>query len=201
MLKYLDSLGIHNNEQGQHPFLLLDGHHSRIELPFLEYIMSKEHWWICCFGVPYVTHNWQVADSTEQNGCFKMALTKAKGAVTNPLNKAKFYQTDIIALVKTAWEQSFARVHSNKKAICERGWFALNKALQLHPLVLKSKPTDDNDDTEQPSFNNSKVTYGKQKDTPNIPFNNKHIEKLYREHLKQFVPLKKAAEQYNHLKE
>ena len=64
-------------------------------------------------------------------------------------------------LVKTTWKQSFARVHSNKKAICERGWFALNKALQLHPLVLKSKPTDN--DTEHLSFNNSEVTYDKQK--------------------------------------
>ena len=201
MLKYLDSLGVYDNEQGQRPFLLLDGHHSRMELPFLEYIMSEEHWWTCCFGVPYGTHIWQVADSTEQNGCFKMALAKAKRAVTNRRDDAKFYQTDIIPLVKIAWEQSFARVHSNKKAICDRGWFPLNKALLLHPLVLKSKPTDDDDDTVQRSSNDGEAAYGEPKDVPNIPFNNKHIEKLHREHLKQFAASKKAAEQRDHRKE
>ena len=36
---------------------------------------------------------------------------------------------------------------------------------------------------------------------PNIPFNNKHIEKLHREQLKQFAASKKAAEQPNHWKE
>ena len=34
--------------------------------------------WNACVGVPYGTSYWQVGDSSEQNGCFKMALTKYK---------------------------------------------------------------------------------------------------------------------------
>ncbi|KAI2495838.1 hypothetical protein MHU86_18670 [Fragilaria crotonensis] len=60
------------------PFLLLDGHGSRFDLQFLEYINSRDTMWKACIGVPYGTSYWQVGDSTEQNGCFKMALTKHK---------------------------------------------------------------------------------------------------------------------------
>ena len=100
MLKYMDKLGLYENEDGQRPFLLLDGHHSRFELPFLQYIMDKEHWWTVCIGVPYATHLWQVADSTEQNGCFKMALTKLKHQVSEKRNDMKFYPLDITLLLE-----------------------------------------------------------------------------------------------------
>ena len=60
------------------PFLLLDGHESRFELPFLTYITNPDHPWKVCIGVPYGTSLWQVADSKEQNGSFKIALSKIK---------------------------------------------------------------------------------------------------------------------------
>jgi hypothetical protein len=60
------------------PFLLLDGHGSRFQLPFLDYVTVQETKWTVCIGVPYGTHVWQVPDSSKQNGAFKMALTKAK---------------------------------------------------------------------------------------------------------------------------
>ena len=59
---------------GLSPFLLLDGHGSRFQLPFLQYINNPEHPWVVCIGVPYGTSFWQVGDSTEQNGCYKMHL-------------------------------------------------------------------------------------------------------------------------------
>ena len=31
-----------------------------------------------CLGVPYGTSYWQVGDSSDQNGSYKMAITKAK---------------------------------------------------------------------------------------------------------------------------
>ena len=65
------------------PFLLLDGHGSRFQLPFLDYVTVDDTRWTVCIGVPYGTHVWQVADSSEQNGAFKMALTKAKQNVVD----------------------------------------------------------------------------------------------------------------------
>ncbi len=60
------------------PFLLLDGHQSRFELPFLTYIQSEHQKWTVCIGVPYGTNLWQVGDSTQQNGAFKTALAQEK---------------------------------------------------------------------------------------------------------------------------
>jgi hypothetical protein len=70
---------LHGTLPGPPPFLILDGHRSRFDLLFLEYINNPEHNWNVCIGVPYGTSYWQVGDSTEQNRCYhKMAITKAK---------------------------------------------------------------------------------------------------------------------------
>jgi len=74
MLKYIDDLEVFDRSNGVNPFLLLDGHGSRFEIDFLEYINSPEHKWTVCVGVPYGTGIWQVGDSSEQNGCFKIAI-------------------------------------------------------------------------------------------------------------------------------
>jgi len=79
MLETIDEVGVFDREgTGLNPFLLLDGHGSRFELDFLDYINTAETKWECCIGLPYGTSYWQVGDSSEQNGCFKMALTRAK---------------------------------------------------------------------------------------------------------------------------
>jgi hypothetical protein len=38
-------------------------------------------------GLPYGTSYWQVGGSSEQDGCFKMALTKAKQELVTRKNK------------------------------------------------------------------------------------------------------------------
>ena len=58
--------------------LLLDGHESCLETPFLSYINDDEHLWSVCFGVLYGTALWQVGDSAQQNGAFNMALDEFK---------------------------------------------------------------------------------------------------------------------------
>ena len=65
-------------EGGPIPFLLIDGQFSRFDIKFIYYINDQGHPWKVCFGVPYGTSLWQVADSSEQNGCFKMLFYKAK---------------------------------------------------------------------------------------------------------------------------
>ena len=69
---------IPRDQKNNKPFLLLDGHGSRLQMAFLKYINTPEDHWVVCLGVPYGTALWQVGDSKEQNGSFNMALTKAK---------------------------------------------------------------------------------------------------------------------------
>ena len=76
----MDQLHLYDDDrkEGLIPFVLLDGHQSRFDLSFLEYINADEHKWNVCLGVPYGTAVWQVADSSEQNGLFKMLLGEKK---------------------------------------------------------------------------------------------------------------------------
>jgi len=81
MLKYIEDKQVFNRSTGLNPFLLLDGHGSHFELEFLEYINCKESKWEVNIGLPYGTSYGQVGDSTEQNGCYKMALARIKQAL------------------------------------------------------------------------------------------------------------------------
>jgi hypothetical protein len=138
MLKAIDSYHVFDRSDGKKPFLLLDGHHSRYETPFLDYIHNAEHPWSCCIGVPYGTHIWQVADSPQLNGLFKNSLAKAKKIffdIKVERNIQRFETTDIIPLVTYAWDRSFALVHNAKKAIAQRGWNPMNYYLLDHKDV------------------------------------------------------------------
>ena len=48
-------------------------------------------------------------------------------------------RTDIVPIVNYAWNRSFAKVESNKKAIAERGRNPLDRRLLLHPQILNTK--------------------------------------------------------------
>jgi hypothetical protein len=54
MLSNIDRAGVFDRQpDGPKSFLLLDGHHSRFESPFLSYINdSNEHPWVVCIGMP-----------------------------------------------------------------------------------------------------------------------------------------------------
>jgi hypothetical protein len=146
MLAAIDRLNVFDRSNtGLNPFLLLDGHGSRFELEFLQYINSAETKWECCIGVPYGTSYWQVGDSSEQNGCFKMALTTAKQELVTKKNDAglefAINKADIVGLVQKAWKASFARVRTNIKVTISRGWGpkALNYNALLNPEILATK--------------------------------------------------------------
>jgi len=145
MLKAIDDLNVFDRSIGLNPFLLLDGHGSRFELEYLEYINRPESKWNCCIGLPYGTSYWQVGDSSEQNGSFKMALTRAKQELVTEKNDSglefAINKTDIVGLVSKAWKLSFARVNNNQKAVASRGWGprALAYNALLHPEILTSK--------------------------------------------------------------
>jgi hypothetical protein len=78
------------------------------------------------YWAPFGTSYWQVGDSSKQNGCFKMALARAKqDVVTNQKDTGLEFainKTDNSGLVSTAWAASFVRVEKKRKSISSRGW-------------------------------------------------------------------------------
>ena len=133
-------------------FILLDGHRSRLEMPFLRYVNHPEDHWVACIGVPYGTALWQVGDSKEQNGSFNMAMTKEKQNLlevkdTLGLMNDGILDTDLMPLINKAWERSFARVDKNKNAISDRGWNPLNRALLLDPSLRSTMTANENTET------------------------------------------------------
>jgi hypothetical protein len=85
-----------------HPFLLLDGHHSKMMVPYLKYIYDPSHKWHSCFGVPYATHVWQVADASFFNGAYKIELAKVKCQYIEHRNIPKVDPSNIIPLLSMA---------------------------------------------------------------------------------------------------
>ena len=128
MIKFMDELNVFDRTIAK-PFLLLDGHHSRMSLHFLRYVNDPAHRWLVCFGVPYATHVWQPNDAEGLNGKFKLELTRAKKKYLLARGSPKFEPTDIIPLVNTAFQASFANEKSVKRAIARRGWNPLNYKL------------------------------------------------------------------------
>ena len=142
IFKRLDDLGIYNDDRanGLIPFMLLDGHGSRFDLEFLEYVNDDKNRWNPCIGVPYGTALWQVADSEEQNGKFKHLLTKAKKETYKQrqetlLQDLCLVRTDIVPILNICWPPAFADVENNLKAISKKGWYPYNRMLLLHPII------------------------------------------------------------------
>lgn len=150
MLGHMDAMNIwERTETSPTPFLLLDGHHSRMELAFLDYIHDKKHPWAVCIGVPYGTHIWQVADASECNGTFKMGVTRAKRVIfdARPDGKKQFTPTDIIPIINKSFPGSYGNVEFAKKAIAKRGWFPATFALLNDPAIAKTRERNNNTTT------------------------------------------------------
>ena len=143
MLSTMDKLNLFDRSDGIPPFLLLDGHGSRFDIKFVRYVNTEHTRWTVCIGLPYGTSYWQVGDSSEQNGCFKMALTRYKrellGRRESVHEEFAIHKDDIAYLVHQAWMDSFARVPQNKKAIAERGWGPLNYRCLLDPEIVATQ--------------------------------------------------------------
>ena len=99
-----------------------------------------------CIGVPYGTSLWQVVNSKEQNGSFKIAISKAKKKIVEKrldmrMDSPGLYATDIMTIIDEAWSQSFDNVAQNKRAIKARGWGPLNYNL-LNDEDIKATMTE-----------------------------------------------------------
>jgi hypothetical protein len=113
MLSTIDALGVFDRSDGVSPFLLLDGHESSFDLTFLECINDPTTKGNVCIRVPYGASYWQVGDSTEQNGYFKMALTRHKRNLLQKKESRRaafaIEKDNVFDLVAQAWDESFAR--------------------------------------------------------------------------------------------
>jgi len=151
MLALLDSLCVYDCSI-VNPFLLLDGHHSRMMLPILKYMNDPSHKWHCCFGVRYATRIWQVGDVTAINGSFSKKLTKAKCEYIKKRGAPRFEPTDIVPPVNRAFPLSFGNQKIASKAIAHRGW----NPLSFNLLTVLPDKKDVVDLTNEPL----KPTYG-----------------------------------------
>ena len=153
-LAELDHLGVLPRVNGVKPFLLVDGHGSRFELEFLEYINHPDHEWVVCIGTPYGTALWQIGDAKECNGSLNIAMTRAKQDFLEEKTKmcmhAQLQTYDIIPLINVAWAKSFARVEKNAQAGADRGWNPLNRNLLTFPEI-RATMTDEERELEAES--------------------------------------------------
>jgi hypothetical protein len=103
MLQTMDKLCLFDRSDGTNPCLLCDGHGSRFEEPCLTYTLESSTPWGCCIGVPYCNSLWQVGDSEEQNGTFKVDCMKSKAdTVTAKIRAdlpATLERSDIVHIV------------------------------------------------------------------------------------------------------
>ena len=154
ILADLDQRGLFPRSDNPHlrPFALFDGHGSRIEFEFLNYINDAGHQWVVCIGVPYGTATWQVGDSKEQNGSFNIALARAKINLVKKKAEhclpAVINRTDIVVILNEAWKHSFGRVEKNRKAIADRGWNPLNRNILCLKEVIGAMTDEDKEKDE-----------------------------------------------------
>ena len=96
---------------------MLDGHGSRLEVPFLKYINDSTTEWCVYLGVPYGTAYWQVGDNKEQNSSFNISISTTKRKLLDvkrshclkgPINKS-----ELMLLINIVWNKSFTRVDKN----------------------------------------------------------------------------------------
>jgi hypothetical protein len=149
-LKVIDDLGIYERTEGSPiPTCIFDGHESRLRLPFIEYVnqqKSGRSLWKACIGLPNGTTKWQVGDSEQQNGAYKMSMTKNKDLLVlykrrNCFVSIDFKKCDIVPLVCRAWADSFAKKTTNLHAISDRGRYHLDMRLLHDPNILQTTTT------------------------------------------------------------
>ena len=93
-----------------------------------------------------------------------MALTRHKRNLLKKKESRRaafaIEKDDIVDLVARAWDESFARISSNQKAIAERGWTPLNYNCLLHAEIVatSTKSIQQQKDVDKDDNNNSSGT-------------------------------------------
>jgi hypothetical protein len=77
--KRMDNVGLFPRSPDlPNPFVTLDGHGSRLQLPFLQHVSDEKRRWHAALGLPCGTSKWQLGDSPEQNGSMQTHIVLAK---------------------------------------------------------------------------------------------------------------------------
>jgi hypothetical protein len=101
------------------------------------------HGRVAYIGVPYGTSVWQLGDSHEQNGTFKIESKKTKSdTFTGKIRAglpATLDRSDITRIVNVGWQKYFAHFETDKKALAACGWRPLNHILLDHPELQDTK--------------------------------------------------------------
>jgi len=90
-----------------------------------------------------------------------MALTKHKRNLLKRKEQRRaafaIEKDDVVDLVARAWDDSFAKIHANQKAIAERGWTPLNYNCLLHPEIVatSTRLNQQQKDMDKDNINNS----------------------------------------------
>ena len=155
ILNILGCLDAVKRDDKKRPFLLIDGHDSRLKMPILQYINTSAAYLAVCLWVPYGTALWQMGDSKEQHGSFNIALTNAKQDLFTfklkyGVSGGSLQPTDLIPLINRTLKSSFGHICTNKKAIAEWGWNPLNQNLLLN-LEIWATVTKDEKEQESSS--------------------------------------------------
>lgn len=106
--KRLDELDVFTwIPNGPTPMVLYDGHDSRLQVKFLSCINQPNQFgspmWKAYIGLPNGTSKWQVRDSTEQNGTWKMAMTRRKDMLVLFKSRNRFQSLDLKDTMSYHW--------------------------------------------------------------------------------------------------
>ena len=91
---------------------------------------------------------WQVGDTYQQNGRFKISLVEMKKKLMDLRQRTfcselELVPTDIMAMINYAWSNSFGDLQGNCEAIASTGWNPLTKVLLLHPALRRTMSDHD----------------------------------------------------------
>jgi len=140
ILTYFDQIRLFPHvPDGPIPVLIVDGHQSRLDPKFVEYINAEGHRWRVCLGVPYATTLWQVGDASEQNGMVKLEWYREKAKLLNWKFERNLPRAirpeDVMPLLNKIFYKAYDNLANNKKACSVRGWFPPNRKLLDHPSL------------------------------------------------------------------
>jgi hypothetical protein len=99
--------------------------------------------WFLTIGLPNATELWQLGDQSEQNGMYKMDLTREKQLLMQVKSRLQISQylarSDILPILHRVLPTSFGETASNIRALIRLGWFHMNLALMHDPRVMQRR--------------------------------------------------------------
>ena len=109
ILTTIDLLDVFPRTHGRTPLVVLDGHDSCFEMPFLVYINDDNHKWAVVIVIPYGTALWQVGYSAEQNGSINLTSLKSNQEIVETKEMHTMLLTiepwDVINVINATWNR------------------------------------------------------------------------------------------------